>query len=183
MSRLQEHYTKTVVPELMKQFGYTSNMQVPKLTKVVLNAGVGETTVNGKAIDFVVYALTQISGQKPMVTRSRKAIAGFKLKENQPIGCMVTMRSKRMYDFVDRLISVALPRVRDFKGTPTNGFDGRGNYTLGLKEQIVFPEIVMDKLDKVRGLDITFVTTAKTDDEGRALLTLMGLPFRKKDQQ
>lgn len=179
MSRLREHYAKTVVPELMKKFGYSSPMQVPKLTKIVLNSGVGETSVNAKAIDFAVYALTQISGQKPMVTRSRKAIAGFKLKENQAIGCMVTMRNRRMYDFFDRLVSVALPRVRDFKGTPPNGFDGRGNYTLGLKEQIVFPEIVMDKLDKVRGLDVTFVTTAKTDEEGRALLGLLGMPFRK----
>jgi large subunit ribosomal protein L5 len=180
MSRISELYTKQVVPALMEEFKYSSPMQVPKLVKVVLNCGVGEATANGKAMDYVVYALTQISGQKPMVTRSRKAIATFKLKENAAIGCMVTLRNKRMFDFVDRLISIALPRVRDFRGTPETGFDGRGNYTMGIKEQIVFPELVVDKLDKVRGLDITFVTTAKTDDEGRALLRHLGMPFRKK---
>ena len=178
-NRVAEKYKSQVVPALMEEFKYSSVMQVPRLQKIVVNTGVGEMVVNGKAMDFVVYAMTQISGQKPLVRRSRKAIAAFKLKENLPIGCMVTLRNRRMYDFLDRLISVALPRVRDFKGTPRKGFDGRGNYTMGLKEQIVFPEIVMEKLDKVRGMDITFVTSAKTDDEGRALLTHLGLPFRK----
>jgi large subunit ribosomal protein L5 len=179
MSRLLEHYKKSVVPELMKEFKYSSPMQVPRLKKIVLNQGVGETTSNSKAIDYAEYAIRQISGQKPVVTRAKKAISNFKLKENQAIGCMVTLRGERMYSFLDRLIAVALPRVRDFRGTPRKGFDGRGNYTMGLKEQIVFPEVVMDKLDKIRGMDITFVTSAENDDEGRALLTHMGMPFRK----
>jgi large subunit ribosomal protein L5 len=179
MKRVQEHYKSTVVPALMKEFKYSTPMQVPRLLKIVLNVGIGETTSNSKAVDFAVYGLTQISGQKPMVTRSKKAIAAFKLRENLPIGCMVTLRREKMYSFFDRLVSVALPRVRDFRGTPTRGFDGRGNYTMGIKEQIVFPEIVTDKLDKIRGMDVTFVTTAKTDEEGRALLTHLGLPFRK----
>lgn len=178
MNRVQEKYKKEVVPALMKQFGYSSPMQVPRLTKIVLNSGVGEMTQNGKAMEYAVYAMTQLSGQKPMVTKSKKSIANFKLRANLPIGCMATLRSERMWDFFDRLVAVALPRVRDFRGTPPKGFDGRGNYTLGLKEQIVFPEIEMDKLDKVRGLDITFVTTARTDEEGRALLTQLGMPFR-----
>lgn len=178
MNRLQERYTKEVVPALMKEFKYSSPMQVPKLSKIVLNAGVGEVVVNSKAIEYAVYSMTQVSGQKPMVTRSKKSIAAFKLRANLPIGCMVTLRKERMFDFFDRLVSVALPRVRDFRGTPAKGFDGRGNYTLGLKEQIVFPEIEMDKLDKIRGMDITFVTTAKTDAEGKALLTHLGMPFR-----
>jgi len=179
MKRVQEHYKSTVVPALMKEFKYSTPMQVPRLLKIVLNVGIGETTSNSKAVDFAVYGLTQISGQKPMVTRSKKAISAFKLRENLPIGCMVTLRREKMYSFFDRLVSVALPRVRDFRGTPTRGFDGRGNYTMGIKEQIVFPEIVTDKLDKIRGMDVTFVTTAKTDEEGRALLTHLGLPFRK----
>lgn len=179
MSRLYEHYVKNVVPALMKEFKYSSSMQVPRLKKIVLNSGVGEVTQNSKAMDFAVYAMTQISGQKPCVTRSRMSIAGFKLRQNLPIGCMVTLRNKRMWEFFDRLTSVALPRVRDFKGTPVRGFDGRGNYTMGLKEQIVFPEIDMEKLDKIRGMDITFVTTAESDEEGRALLTQLGMPFRK----
>lgn len=179
MTRLQDHYNKQVAPALMKEFNFKSSMQVPRLKKIVLNCGVGETVNNSKAIDYVVYALTQISGQKPVVTRAKKAIAAFKLREGLPIGVAVTLRNKKMYDFLDRLISVALPRVRDFRGTPVKGFDGRGNYTLGLKEQIVFPEIVMEKLDKIRGMDITFVTSAKTDEEGRALLAHMGIPFRK----
>jgi large subunit ribosomal protein L5 len=178
MNRVQEKYKKEVVPALMKQFGYSSPMQVPRLMKIVLNSGVGEMTQNGKAMEYAVYAMTQLSGQKPMVTKSKKSIANFKLRANLPIGCMATLRSGRMWDFFDRLVAVALPRVRDFRGTPPKGFDGRGNYTLGLKEQIVFPEIEMDKLDKVRGLDITFVTTARTDEEGRALLTQLGMPFR-----
>ncbi len=179
MSRLLEHYRKSVVPELMKEFKYSSPMQVPRLEKIVLNQGVGESTGNSKAIDYAEYAIRQISGQKPVITRAKKAISNFKLKENQAIGCMVTLRGERMYSFLDRLIAVALPRVRDFRGTPRKGFDGRGNYTMGLKEQIVFPEVVMDKLDKIRGMDITFVTSAQNDDEGRALLTHMGMPFRK----
>ena len=179
MSRLLDHYRKSVTAELMKEFGFSSPMQVPRLKKIVLNAGVGEATSNSKAVDYAEYAIRQISGQKPVVTRAKKAISNFKLKENQPIGCMVTLRGERMYNFLDRLIAVALPRVRDFRGVPRKGFDGRGNYTMGLKEQIVFPEVAMDRLDKVRGMDITFVTSAKNDDEGRALLTHMGMPFRK----
>jgi large subunit ribosomal protein L5 len=177
-SRLKEHYEKKVVPALMAQFKYSSPMQVPKILKIVINTGVGEVTSNPKAIEHVVYATTQISGQKPMVSRSRKSIAAFKLRTGLPIGCMVTLRKQRMFDFLDRLISVALPRVRDFRGIPIKGFDGRGNYTMGVKESIVFPEVVIDKMDKVRGMDITFVTTAETDDEGRALLQQMGMPFR-----
>jgi large subunit ribosomal protein L5 len=183
MNRVQEHYRNTVVPALMKEFNYSTPMQVPRLLKIVLNVGIGETTSNSKAVDFAVYGITQISGQKPMVTRSKKAISAFKLRENLPIGCMVTLRREKMYNFFDRLVAVALPRVRDFRGTPTRGFDGRGNYTMGIKEQIVFPEIVTDKLDKIRGMDVTFVTTAKTDEEGRALLAHLGLPFRKPTQE
>lgn len=180
MNRLQKHYNEAVVPELMKKFGYKSPMQVPRLLKVVLNTGVGEVTQNSKAIDFAVYTMTQIGGQKPLVTRSKKSIANFKLRENLPIGCLSTLRRQRMFEFVDRLVSVALPRVRDFRGVPRRGFDGRGNYTLGIKESIVFPEVNMEKLDKVRGMDITFVTTARTDEEGMALLTMMGVPFRSE---
>jgi large subunit ribosomal protein L5 len=178
MNRLRERYKKEVIPALMSEFKYTSPMQVPKLTKIVINAGVGEVVVNSKSIEYAVYGMTQISGQKPLVTRSKKSIAAFKLRANLPIGCMVTLRQDRMFDFFDRLVAVALPRVRDFRGTPSKGFDGRGNYTLGIKEQIVFPEIEMDKLDKIRGMDITFVTTAKTDAEGKALLQHLGMPFR-----
>ncbi|NLF25550.1 MAG: 50S ribosomal protein L5 [Deltaproteobacteria bacterium] len=179
MSRVLERYRKEVVPTLSKQFNYRNVMQVPRLTKIVLNTGVGEATQDAKAIEHVVYAMTQISGQKPVVTKSKKAIASFKLRVGQPIGVMVTLRNRRMYDFFDRLVSVALPRVKDFRGTPRKGFDGRGSYTMGIKEQIVFPEIELDKLDKVRGLNVTFVTNARSDDEGRALLTALGLPFRK----
>jgi large subunit ribosomal protein L5 len=179
MSRIKERYREKVVPELMKEFGYKNQMSVPKLQKIVLNAGVGESVANSKAMEFVVYGLTQISGQKPVVKKAKKSIANFKLREGMPIGCMVTLRRDRMYDFFDRLVTVALPRVRDFKGTPKRGFDGRGNYTLGIREQIVFPEIDMDKLDRIRGLNITFVTSAKTDDEGKALLKNLGIPFRK----
>lgn len=178
MSRLRETYKDKVVPALMQEFKYSSKMQVPRLQKIVINCGVGDVTANAKAMDYVVYAVTQISGQKPVVTRAKKAIAAFKLREGLPIGCTVTLRRERMYDFLDRLVSVALPRVRDFRGIPRKGFDGRGNYTLGIKEQIVFPEVSVEKLDKVRGLDITFVTSARSDDEGRALLTQLGMPFR-----
>lgn len=184
-SRMQKRYQEQVVPELQAEFKYSSPMQVPKLVKIVINSGVGEVTANPKAIEHAVYAMTQISGQKPMVSRSTKAIAGFKLRAGLPVGCTVTLRNRRMYEFLDRFISVALPRVRDFRGVPTRGFDGRGNYTLGLRESIVFPEVVMDKMDKVRGMDITFVTTASTDEEGRALLQKLGMPFRQPqtDQQ
>lgn len=177
--RLKKKYKEEIVKKLSEEFKYTSSMQVPRLTKVVLNTGVGETVTNPKAMQAVEYSMQQITGQKPLIRKSRKAIAAFKLRENLPIGCMVTLRNDRMYDFVDRLVSVALPRVRDFRGIPKKGFDGRGNYTMGLKESIVFPEIEMEKLDKVRGMDVTFVTTAKTDDEARALLTHLGLPFRQ----
>lgn len=180
-SALAAKYKKDVVPALMAEFKYTTPMQVPRLLKIVLNCGVGEATGNVKTIDYAVYGLTQISGQKPVVNRSKKAIAVFKLRENLPIGVSVTMRQARMWHFLERLITVALPRVRDFRGVPTRGFDGRGNYTMGIHEQIVFPEVVMEKLDKVRGMDVTFVTTAKTDEEGRALLTHLGLPFRKPE--
>jgi large subunit ribosomal protein L5 len=183
MNRLNERYKKEIIPALTKEFEFSTPMQVPRLEKIVLNCGVGEATQNIKTVDFAVYALTQITGQKPLVNRSKKAIAAFKLREGLPIGVSVTLRSEKMWDFLDRLISVALPRVRDFRGVPTRGFDGRGNYTLGLKEQIVFPEVVIEKLDKVRGMDITFVTTAKNDAEGRALLTHLGMPFRKPEGQ
>jgi large subunit ribosomal protein L5 len=177
--RLTKKYKEEVVPNLVKEFNFKSSMQVPKLTKIVINTGVGEAVQNSKAIQSVEYCLRQITGQKPVVTKSRKAIAAFKLREGLPIGCMVTLRQKRMYDFLDRFLSVALPRVRDFRGIPRKGFDGRGNYTMGLKESIVFPEIEIEKLDKIRGMDITFVTTAKNDEEARALLTQLGLPFRQ----
>lgn len=179
MTRIGDRYKDEVVPALMKEFGYSSIMQVPRLEKVVLNTGLGEAVTNSKVMEFAIYGLTQISGQKPVVTKAKKSIAGFKLREGMPIGCMVTMRKNRMYDFLDRLISVALPRVADFRGIPKKGFDGRGNYTMGIKEQIVFPEIDIDKLDKIRGVDVTFVTSAKTDEEGKALLEKLGLPFRK----
>ncbi len=179
MNRIAKKYQDEVVGKLKEKFQYSSVMQVPKLEKIVLNCGVGEAVANSKAVEFAEYALRQMSGQKPVVTRAKKSIASFKLREGMPIGCKVTLRGHRMYDFLDRLISVALPRVRDFRGTPTRGFDGKGNYTLGVKEQIVFPEVDLDKLDKIRGLDITFVTTANSDDEGRALLDELGIPFRK----
>lgn len=180
MKDAKSRYKDEIVPKLMEEFKYSSPMQVPKLEKVVLNCGCGEAVQNSKALDFVTYALAQISGQKPVVTKAKKSIAGFKLREGMPIGAKVTMRNSRMYDFVDRLIAVALPRERDFRGIPKKkGFDGRGNYTFGLSEQIVFPEVNIDKLDKIRGLDITFVTSAKTDAEAHALLGHLGLPFKK----
>ncbi len=179
MVRLEEHYIKEVAPELNKQFKFGSAMQIPKLKRIVLNMGLGEALGNQKVIEYAEYALTNISGQKAVVTRAKKSIASYKLRKGLPIGCMVTLRGKRMYEFLDRFISVALPRVRDFKGIPTKGFVGRGNYTLGIKEQSVFPEIDIDKIDRDRGMNITFVTSAKNDDESRALLTQMGLPFRK----
>ena len=177
--RLRERYKKDVVPALMKQFSYKNLMQVPRLVKVVLNMGMGEAIANAKALDHAVNELTLISGQHPVITRAKKSIATFKLREGMPIGCMVTLRKERMYEFLDRFISAALPRIRDFKGIPTKSFDGRGNYSLGIKEQVIFPEIEIDKVDSVHGMDIVIVTTAKTDEEGRALLGHLGMPFRK----
>lgn len=178
-ARLKELYQNEVTSALMKKFNYKSPMQVPKIEKVVINMGVGEAVQNSKVLDSAVEDLTAISGQKPVVTRAKKSIAGFKLREGMPIGCKVTLRGERMYHFLDKLMNVALPRVRDFRGVSPKSFDGRGNYTLGLKEQLIFPEIVYDKVDKVRGMDVVIVTTANTDEEARELLTLMGMPFRK----
>jgi large subunit ribosomal protein L5 len=177
-ARLKEIYKKEVVPALTKQFGYTSQMQVPRLTKVVLNMGVGEATADKKILDNAVGDMTKISGQKPVITKARKAIAGFKIREGYPIGCMVTLRQERMYEFLDRLITIALPRVRDFRGVSGRGFDGQGNYNMGVKEQIIFPEIEYDKIDTIRGMNITITTTAKTDAEAKALLTAFKFPFR-----
>jgi large subunit ribosomal protein L5 len=177
MTRLQERYDTVVKPELMKQFGYKNAMQAPRLEKIVINMGVGEATQDAKKVDAAVADLTAITGQKPIVTRAKKSIATFKLRENMPIGCKVTLRSQRMYEFLDRVVNIALPRVRDFRGLSPKSFDGRGNYALGLKEQVVFPEIDYDKLDTVRGMDIVIVTTAKTDDEARALLKGFDMPF------
>ena len=179
MSRVKEHYDSVVVPKLVEEFKYSSRMQVPKLEKIVINSGVGEVVTNSKAMEYVQMAMAQITGQKPSLRKARVSIATFKLRQGMPIGCMVTLRGERMYSFFDRLVSVAMPRVRDFRGIPRKGFDGRGNYTMGIKEQIVFPEIEVDKLDKVRGMNITFVTSAKSDEEGRSLLGHLGLPFRK----
>jgi large subunit ribosomal protein L5 len=178
-ARLKEHFARTVVPALMKDRGYTNVWQVPRLNKIVINMGVGEGRENAKVMDFATADLQLIAGQKPVVTRAKKSIANFKLREGVPIGAKVTLRSARMYEFLDRLISIALPRVRDFKGVPPKGFDGRGNYALGLREQLIFPEIVYDKIDKVRGMDIIIVTTAPTDEEARALLAGLGMPFRE----
>lgn len=179
MARLQEFYKKEVVPALMQKFGYTSVMQVPKLEKVVINVGLGEAIQNAKALDAALEDIQLIAGQRPVVTRAKKSIAGFKVREGMPIGVKVTLRGERMYYFVDKLFSVALPRVRDFRGVSAKSFDGRGNYTLGLKEQLIFPEIEYDKIDKVRGMDVVFVTTGKTDEEARELLALLGMPFQK----
>ena len=179
MSRLKEKYLKEIVPVMIKEFGYRNVMEVPKLEKVVLNIGLGEAIHNIKVLDSAVEELALISAQKPVITRAKRSIASFKLREGMPIGCMVTLRSKRMYYFLDKLFNVALPRVRDFRGLSDKAFDGRGNYTLGIKEQIIFPEINYDKIDKVKGLNITIVTTTKTDAEGRFLLEKMGLLFRR----
>jgi large subunit ribosomal protein L5 len=176
--RLREHYLKVATPALTKKFSYSNPMMVPRLQKVVINMGLGAAVANPKLIDAGVEDMRAISGQKPIVTRARKSIATFKLRENLPIGVMVTLRAERMWEFVDRLIGFALPRVRDFKGVSPKGFDGKGNFTMGLKEQIIFPEIDYDKIDVVKGMNISFVTTAKTDEEGRALLTELGMPFR-----
>jgi large subunit ribosomal protein L5 len=177
MARLRTKYQDTVVPAMIKEFGYKNAMQVPRLEKITINVGVGEATQNAKAIDATVAEITAIAGQRPVVTRAKKAIANFKLREGIPIGCMVTLRRERMYEFLDRLIHVALPRVRDFKGVSARSFDGRGNYSLGLTEQIIFPEIQADKVEKTRGMTISITTTAETDQEGRALLRHFGMPF------
>ena len=177
--RMRDRFRATVIPALMKEREYTNPFQVPRLMKVVINMGVGEGKENAKVIDFATADLEAIAGQKPVLTRARKSIANFKLRENSPIGCKVTLRGPRMYEFLDRLVNVALPRVRDFKGVPPKGFDGRGNYNMVLREQTIFPEIVYDKVDKVRGMDITMVTTAGTDEEAKALLAQLGVPFRE----
>ncbi|HHU33422.1 MAG: 50S ribosomal protein L5 [Zhaonellaceae bacterium] len=180
MTRLQEKYVKEVRPALMEKFGYKNIMEAPRLVKVVVNMGVGEATQNPKALDGAVNDMTAITGQKPIITRAKKSISSFKLRENVAIGCKVTLRGERMDYFVDKLFNISLPRVRDFRGVSPKGFDGRGNFTLGLKEQLIFPEIDYDKIDKIRGMDISFVTTAKTDEEARELLRLLGLPFAEK---
>ena len=179
MARLKDYYKNEVAPALMKKFSYKSVMQIPKLDKIVVNVGAGEAKDNVKAIDAIVNDLGIITGQKALVCRARKSVANFKLREGMPIGAKVTLRGERMYEFLDRLFNVALPRVRDFRGINPNSFDGRGNYSMGLKEQLIFPEIDYDKVDKVRGMDIAFITTAATDEEARELLTLMGAPFAK----
>lgn len=179
MNRVKENYIKNVVPALTKEFNYTSVMQVPKLDKIVVNMGVGDAIQNSKALDAAVDELTQITGQKPVITKAKKSIANFKLREGVAIGCKVTLRGERMYQFFDKLISISLPRVRDFRGLSKDSFDGRGNYTLGIKEQLIFPEINYDKVLKIRGMDIVVVTTAETDKEGFELLRLLGVPFKK----
>ena len=178
MSRFQTLYHETIVPELIKKFGYKTVMQVPRITKITLNMGVGEAVNDKKLVDNAVGDLTKIAGQKPAITRTRKAIANFKIRENMPIGCMVTLRGERMYDFLDRLVTIAFPRVRDFRGVSGRAFDGRGNYNVGLREQIIFPEIEYDKIDAVRGMNISITTTAKTDEEAKALLAGFRFPFR-----
>ncbi|MFN7288220.1 MAG: 50S ribosomal protein L5 [Burkholderiales bacterium] len=178
MARLQQTYREKIVPDLMAKFGFTSVMQVPRINKITLNMGVGEAISDKKLIEAATGDLNKIAGQRPVTTKARQAIAGFKIRQGYPIGCMVTLRGVRMYEFLDRLVTVALPRVRDFRGIPGKAFDGRGNYNLGVKEQIIFPEIEYDKVDKVRGLNISITTTAKSDDEAKALLTAFRFPFR-----
>ena len=179
MNRLEQRYKEQVVPALMKQFQYSSIMQAPKIEKVVINVGVGDAIANPKAMEEVVAEITQICGQKPIVTKAKKSIANFKLREGMAIGCKVTLRGERMYEFLDRLINIALPRVRDFRGISAQSFDGRGNYAFGVKEQLIFPEVDYEKIDKIRGMDIIIVTTAKTDEEAREMLTQFGMPFKK----
>ncbi len=179
MARLREQYRKAAVPALMKEFSYSNIMAVPKLEKVTINMGMGEATQNPKVMDSAITELTQIAGQKPMINKARKSIAAFKLREGMAIGCSVTLRGDRMYEFLDRLVNVALPRVRDFRGVSTKSFDGRGNYTLGIRDQLIFPEIDYNKVDKIKGMNICITTTAKTDAEGLALLRLLGMPFRQ----
>jgi len=178
MSRLKERYTREIAPKLMKEFGYTNPMQVPRLTKLLINMGLGEAIQNIKVLDSAMEELRAITGQKPVATKAKRSIANFKLRKGMSIGCMVTLRKERMYEFFDRLVNVALPRVRDFKGVSGKSFDGRGNYSLGIREQIIFPEIDYDKIDKIKGLNINVVTTAKTDEEGKALLRFLGMPFK-----
>lgn len=178
--RLQDKYRQEVLPALQKEFGFSNVMQVPALNKVVINIGMGEAIQNAKAMDNAVRDLADITGQRPVVTKAKRSVAAFKLREGMPIGCMVTLRGRHMYDFLDKLVNVALPRLRDFQGISADAFDGRGNYTLGIREQLVFPEINYDKIDKVRGMEITVVTTARNDEEGRRLLSLLGMPFKGK---
>ena len=179
MSRLKDLYSNEIKDAMVKKFGYKNVMQIPKLDKIVINMGVGEAKENAKVLDTAIKDLETITGQKAVVTRAKKSVANFKLREGMPIGCKVTLRGEKMYEFTDRLVNLALPRVRDFRGVNPDAFDGRGNYTLGIKEQLIFPEIEYDKVDKVRGMDIIFVTTAETDEEARELLTLFGMPFKK----
>lgn len=179
MNRLKERYTKEISKSLMTKFNYSSVMEVPAMEKIVINIGVGDAVSNSKLLDEAVEELALITGQKPVITKAKKSIAGFKLREGMPIGCKVTLRGERMYEFLDKLVNISLPRVRDFRGVPKNSFDGRGNYTLGVKEQLIFPEINFDKVNKLRGMDIVFVTTAKTDEEGHELLAQLGMPFQK----
>ena len=178
MARLQDYYRKDVVPDLMKKFGYKTSMQVPRIKKITLNMGVGETTTDKKILDNAVADMTRIAGQKPVVTKARRSIANFKVRAGFPVGCMVTLRGARMYEFLDRLVNIAIPRIRDFRGVSNRAFDGRGNYSLGLKEQIIFPEIEYDKIDALRGLDIAITTTAKSNDEAKALLSAFRFPFK-----
>ncbi len=178
MARLLDYYKTTVVSELTQKFGYKSNMEVPRITKITLNMGVGEAVADKKVLEHAIGDMTKIAGQKPVVTKSRKSIAGFKIRDGYPIGCMVTLRGPQMFEFLDRLVTVALPRVRDFRGVSGKGFDGRGNYNMGVKEQIIFPEIEYDKIDTLRGMNISVTTTAKTDDEARALLAAFKFPFK-----
>jgi large subunit ribosomal protein L5 len=177
MARLKDKYKVEVIPAMQTKFKYSSNMQIPKLEKVVLNMGVGEVKDNPKAMDSAVSDMTLITGQRPIITKAKKSVAAFKLREGMNIGCKVTLRGERMYEFVDKLFNVAIPRVRDFRGVSNNSFDGRGNYSLGIKEQLIFPEVEYDKVDKIRGMDIAFVTTAKSDEEAKELLKLLGMPF------
>ena len=179
MSRLRDFYNTEIIPEMTKKFSYTNKLAVPKIEKIIINMGVGEAKENAKVLDGAVKDMATISGQKPLVTKAKKSVANFKLREGMNIGCKVTLRGDRMYEFADRLINIALPRVRDFRGVKANSFDGRGNYTMGIKEQLIFPEIEYDKVDKVRGMDVIFVTTAKTDEEARELLTQFNMPFTK----
>lgn len=179
MVRLQEKYQQEILPKLMKENGYSSVMQAPKISKVTINMGIGEATQNPKVLETAAAELGTITGQKPIITKARKSISNFKLRQGMPIGCAVTLRRERMYEFLDRLINIAMPRIRDFRGISPKGFDGRGNFNLGLREQLIFPEIDYDKIDKVRGMTISITTTARTDDEARQLLTEMGMPFRK----
>ncbi len=178
MARLQQHYKDVVVGQLREQFGYANLMQVPRITKITLNMGVGEAVTDRKVIEHAMNDMARLAGQKPVVTRARKSVAGFKIREGWPIGCKVTLRRERMYEFLDRLISIAIPRIRDFRGLSAKAFDGRGNYNMGIREQIIFPEIDYDKVDALRGMDIAISTTADTDEEGRALLAAFGFPFR-----